>query len=229
MFNNVDVKGLYEFDKNLFGIAENGKTYSVNEYFNLHHSAFFDILTGLFYVNWISVPISFAIYIYVKNKQQFLHYSLAFFFVNLIGFSIYYFHPAAPPWYVSNYGFKLDLHVSPGLAGLSRFDHLTGIPVFHSIYSRNSNIFAALPSLHCAYPVVILFYSLKNKLGLFSLFATIFMFGIWFSAVYSGHHYVTDAILGVTCAVLGLLIFEKVLLRIVHFRKWIEKYELLIS
>ncbi len=35
------------------------------------------------------------------------------------------------------------------------------------------------------------------------------MLGIWFSAVYSGHHYIIDVLAGVILAILGLFTFEK--------------------
>jgi membrane-associated phospholipid phosphatase len=175
------------------------------------------------------VPLAFAAYLYISNKQQFLHFSLTFFLVNLIGFCIYYIHPAAPPWYVNLNGFDFNLGVPGNATGLVRFDNLVHLPIFESIYARNSNVFAALPSLHCAYPVVVFYYAVKNRLGFVNWLFALFMAGIWFSAVYSGHHYVTDVLAGIICAIAGILLFQKVLLKRKVFQKWINKYKTLIS
>jgi len=229
LINPVDVAPLYYFDKSLFGINVEGQLITLNEFFATNHNFFLDVLCGLFYINWIPVPLAFGVWLYFKNKQQFLYFSLAFLLVNLIGFSIYYIHPAAPPWYVAKYGFDIHLGTQGEVAGLSRFDELIGIKIFGLIYSRNSNVFAALPSLHCAYPVVVLFYALKNNTLIMKFLFSLFMIGIWFSAIYSGHHYVTDVILGVFCAALGLVIFQMILIKSDWFQKFITKYLQLIN
>lgn len=227
--NQVDISGLFHFEQKLFGFKTDGSFYTLNQYFAIHNTLFLDLISGLFYLNWIPVPIAFAFYLYATNKKQFLHFSLTFFLVNILGFSIYYIYPAAPPWYVALYQFNLHLDIPGNTAGLARFDELVHFPIFHLIYARNSNVFAALPSLHCAYPVIVLYYGIKNNYGWINGLLAIFMTGIWFAAVYSGHHYVTDVLAGIICAGIGLLIFQKILLNTVVFQKWITNYEQLIS
>lgn len=229
LINQVDISGLFHFEQKVFGFKKDGVLYTLNQYFSLHNTPFLDLISGLFYINWIPVPLAFALYLYVTNKQQFLNFSLTFFLVNLLGFCIYYIHPAAPPWYVNLYHFNLHFDVPGNTAGLARFDKLVDFPIFHLIYARNSNVFAALPSLHSAYPVVVLYYGIKNKFGWINWLLALFMAGIWFAAVYSGHHYVTDVLAGIICAGIGLLIFQKFLLNTTIFQKWITNYEQLIS
>jgi inositol phosphorylceramide synthase catalytic subunit len=225
MVNQVDISSLYHFEQNVFGFTEKGHLITPNEFFTDHHTLFLDIISGIFYINWIPVPLALAVYFYVTSKKQYLDFSLTFFFVNLIGFCIYYVHPAAPPWYVHLYGFDMHLGVPGNTAGLSRFDELVHLPVFASIYSKNSNVFAAMPSLHCAYPVIVLYYGMKNKLGRVNWLFGLFMTGIWFSAVYSGHHYVTDVIAGVICACVGIFIYQRIFLKTGLFQKWISDYQ----
>lgn len=50
------------------------------------------------------------------------------------------------------------------------------------------------------------------------------MTGIWFTAVYSGHHYIIDVTLGIVCALTGIVIFEYLLMRIPAFSGFIQKY-----
>lgn len=228
LVNQVDISGLYHLEQNIFGFTLNGSLLTPNEFFVQYHTSFLDILSGLFYMNWIPVPLAFALYLYITNKKQFLHFSLTFFLVNLLGFCLYYVHPAAPPWYVALYGFDLHLGVPGNTAGLGRFDSLVHFRVFHSIYARNSNVFAAMPSLHSAYPVVVLFYGIKNKLGWINVLLALFMAGIWFAAIYSGHHYVLDIIAGILCALTGIVIFEKGILKLKVTSNIIKQYEEII-
>ena len=227
--NHVDISGLYHFEQTTFGFFRNGYLLTPNEFFAQYHNSLLDFLCGLFYINWIPVPLAFAAYLYLTDKRQFLYFSLTFLLVNIIGFCIYYIHPAAPPWYVGRYGFDFNSSVTGNTAGLSRFDNLIHLPLFESIYSRNSNVFAALPSLHSAYPVVVFYYAVKSKLGRITWLIGLFMVGIWFSAVYSGHHYVTDVIAGIICAGAGILLFKKFILKIDVFKRWVNSYIIIIT
>lgn len=225
--NPIDVRNLYDLEKFLFGIEENGTLLIPCEYFALHHSVIADILAGFFYLCWVPVPIAFGLWLYLKkDRRLYLRFSIVFLLVNLIGFAGYYIHPAAPPWYAINYGFEAILNTPGNTAALGRFDELVGLPIFDSLYSRNSNVFAAIPSLHAAYMVVAFYYALVKKChpAIITIFA-VFMCGIWFTAVYSSHHYIIDVLLGITCALLGILFFEKGLMKIPGFIKFFNRYQ----
>jgi hypothetical protein len=227
--NPVDIAGLYHFEKSTFGFYSQGILVTPNEFFAQHHNAFLDFLGGIFYLNWIPLPIAFAGWLYFNNKKQFLQFSLTFLLVNLIGFCIYYIHPAAPPWYVAKYGFDFHQNTGGNTAGLGRFDAMVHVKLFGSLYSRNSNVFAAMPSLHCAYPLIVFYYSFKSHVKNMKWLFGIIMIGIWFTAVYSGHHYVTDDIMGIICAFTGIFIFQSILLKMSFFNTFLSKYEQAIS
>ena len=225
--NPIDVRNLYDLEKFLFGIEENGTLLIPCEYFALYHSVIADILAGFFYLCWVPVPIAFGLWLYLKkDRRLYLRFSIVFLLVNLIGFAGYYIHPAAPPWYAINYGFEAILNTPGNTAALGRFDELVGLPIFDSLYSRNSNVFAAIPSLHAAYMVVAFYYALVKKChpAIITIFAVL-MCGIWFTAVYSSHHYIIDVLLGITCALLGILFFEKGLMKIPGFIKFFNRYQ----
>ncbi|KAI3388696.1 hypothetical protein SNEBB_007799 [Seison nebaliae] len=206
--NIVHIKQPYMLEKTLFGIrVSHNVTLTPNEYFDRHYLPIFDLLCGICYLNWIPLPLLFSIYCYVKKRYLFFQFCFAFLFVNLLGFAIYYIYPAAPPWYVKQYGFRLIETTQGSRANLYRFDELLHIGVFNFIYEKNSNIFAAIPSLHSAYPVILLYFGRQLKNRSATIFFTLFMFGIWFSAVYTGHHYLIDVIAGMLCALVSLAIY----------------------
>lgn len=224
--NPIDIRGLYEAEKHLFGITDGGNLLTLNEFFRIHSWKLADFLSGIFYLCWVPVPMAFGVWLYLKKERDlYLRFSMVFLLVNLIGFVGYYIHPAAPPWYVMQYGFEPILNTPGSTAGLERFDELTGWGVFGSIYSRNANVFAALPSLHSAYMIIPLWYAIRRKSSwpVVLLFAII-LCGIWFSAVYNGHHYLIDVILGVFCAIIGILLFEKVLMKTKWFSRFFHRY-----
>ena len=224
--NPIDVQGLYEAEKSLFGISVNGTTLIPCEYFAIHHWSIADFFAGVFYLCWVPVPIAFGLWLYLRgDRQMYLRFAMVFLLVNLIGFAGYYIHPAAPPWYAMNYGFEAMLDTPGNVAGLGRFDELLGCTIFDSIYGRNANVFAAVPSLHAACMVVALAYAVMNRCKgwLIALFAFI-MVGIWCTAVYSGHHYLIDVLLGIFCALLGIFVFEKGLMKWGAFKRFFERY-----
>lgn len=226
LVNPIDVKDLYEAEKSLFGITVDGNLLIPCEYFVLNHCLVADFFAGIFYLCWVPVPIAFGLWLYLRgDRVLYLRFAMVFLLVNLIGFAGYYIHPAAPPWYVMNNGFEVVLETKGNVAGLGRFDELLGCSIFNSIYGRNANVFAAVPSLHAAYMVVALAYAIigHNKKWLIALFSFI-MIGIWWTAVYSGHHYVIDVLLGILCSLLGILLFEKALMKCTMFKCFFERY-----
>jgi len=210
LYNTVHIESLYNAEKQLFGIHFQNRIITPNEYWRQNHNTFFDIISGIFYLCWVPVPMIFAIYLFFsKRREQFMHFSLTFLFVNIIGFIIYYIYPAAPPWYVQHYGFRFIAHTPGNTAGLQRFDNFFHAGIFTALYAKSSNVFAAMPSLHSAYPLITLYYGIKNRLGLINIVFALIMAGIWFAAIYSSHHYALDVLAGIACAVAGIFIFKK--------------------
>lgn len=229
--NPIDVEGLYNTEKALFGISTAAGILTPNEFFALHHVKLMDFMAGVFYLCWVPLPIFYGLWLYFTGKgYDYLRFALVFLLVNLIGFALYYVHPAAPPWYVAYHGFEPVVGTTGEVAGLGYFDEMTGLGVFHGLYARNANVFAAMPSLHSAYTFVAFIYSIiigssrawKCILGFVTL-------GIWFTAVYTSHHYILDVCGGIACSVAAVLLFEKVFLRIPAFRGWLHRYANYIS
>ena len=225
-YNTVHVADLYNLEKHIFGIRYHGQLLTPNEYWRANGNTFIDVAAGLFYLCWIPVPLAFAAYLFFKNKNQFLKFSLTFLLVNIIGFVVYYAFPAAPPWYVQYHGLVFHPLTQGNTAGLAKFDTYFNAGVFKSIYAKGSNVFAAMPSLHSSYPVIVLYYGIKNRLGAINVFFALVTAGIWFTAIYASHHYVLDVLAGITCAITGIISFNILIDKIKplqHFITWYEQ------
>lgn len=229
--NPIDIRGIYETELNLFGVSSEGTTMIPGQYFILHNNMLADLLAGLFYLCWVPGPMAFGLWLIYKGETRwYLRFALAFLFVNFVGFAGYYIHPAAPPWYALQFGFEPDFSTPGNVAGLIRFDELIGIPIFQSIYVNNSNIFAAVPSLHSAYMLVATVYAvLSRRSWQLMLLCLVITAGIWWTAVYSCHHYIVDVILGILTAFIGIFLFERILLSWPPFRRFVEAYAKYIS
>jgi hypothetical protein len=228
-FNEVHIKSLYNAEASFFGIQDAGGIVTPNEYWLTHKSVFLDVLCGCFYLCWIPVPLGFATFLFFYNREIFLRFSLTFLFVNLLGFVVYYLYPAAPPWYIQTFGEHFNAATPGNIAGLSGFDRYFDVTIFKSLYAKGSNVFAAMPSLHSAYPLIVSYFALKARIGLASIFFVIVTLGIWFAAVYTSHHYVLDVLAGILCASVGISWFEWMANRAVPVRTFLSKYLQAIS
>ncbi len=228
-YQDVHIRSLHDAELSVFSIAHNNSLLTPNEYWAQNTSSLLDVLSGLFYLCWVPVPLAFAGYLFYKDRSLFLRFALTFLLVNLIGFIFYYLYPAAPPWYVQQYGFDFIAGTPGNTAGLSRFDQFFGIQLFHSIYAKSSNVFAAMPSLHSSYPLIVFYYGWKAKLKAVNILFGIVAIGIWFAAIYTSHHYVLDVLAGITCAISGITLFNWLSKNNSAFRKFLNQYEQAIS
>jgi membrane-associated phospholipid phosphatase len=210
----IHVSEPYEFDRNFFGIPTSQGVLTPNEWFQLHTHPILDLITGLAYLIFFTVFILlsgyFAVYLARKGTAKYQPKEVferarrmpwAFFWLNMIGYSTYYWYAAAPPWYVSMYGLgpaKMD--VPANSAGCARFDLLLGTHFFSEMYGRAADVFGAIPSLHVAYPLLGVLFAFQ--LGSARIFSILFYVTMCFSAVYLNHHYVLDILWGSTYAVL---------------------------
>ncbi len=144
----------YEFDKYWFGINTPEGRLTPNEWWQKNTHWLLDLVTGFFYLCFISIYVAISAWHYfgiprtqkdpvLRRKAELLSpYTLwAFFWVNMIGYSTYYWFPAAPPWYVAAHGLgpaKMD--VAASAAGCLRFDELLGTHFFTGMYGRSADV-----------------------------------------------------------------------------------------
>jgi inositol phosphorylceramide synthase catalytic subunit len=207
--SGVHTFGPYWLDRTLFGVPSQAGPLSLNEVFARHHWPGVDLVAGLVYLAYIYVVAICAVFLGIVDRSPAGRWRLralgwAFLGVNLAAFATYVLWPVAPPWYVAAHGFgPVDVNAVASPAALVRWDALTGIPYFASFYSRSSDVFGAMPSMHCAYPTLLLLYVAElRRPGLLALMAA-FLLLTCFSAVYLQHHYVLDVLAGTSYAIAG--------------------------
>jgi membrane-associated phospholipid phosphatase len=193
----IHVREPYDFDLRFFGIY--GTT--PNEWLQQHTSAALDFFCGLAYTPFffIGESVLLSIYLAMTGKLRLgERFTWAFVIANFIGFSCYYIYPAAPPWYVADHGFIVDMSVRASPAGTVRFDQLIGFPLMQGFYGKSADVFGAIPSLHIVYPFLALVYGWR--LRRFRPVAAAYFLLVCFSAVYLNHHYVLDILVGLCIA-----------------------------
>ena len=203
----IHVREPFEFDRFFFGIREGTTVLTPNQWLQRHTHPVLDIITGFFYIVFIPLFVAFAAYfrfVLSKKNPSVLSESegmmWAFFWLNMLGYSTYYWYAASPPWYVEQYGFgPARLDVVGSAAGCVRFDQALGTRVFDEWYGRSADVHGAIPSLHIAYPLLALVYALRFRSLRWGAF--VYYLVLCFSAVYLNHHYILDVLWGSVYAV----------------------------
>lgn len=202
---------LWELERQLFP-APGGTHWP--EWWATRFNPVLDLLCGFSYAAYLYEVFAVAIFFFVKKDTRFEKVCWAFLLVNAMGVVIYLVYPAAPPWYVLQYGpGPADLAALPSPAGTARFDALLGINYFASFYARNTNVFGAMPSLHAAYPFMMVFF-LWHRGWAWRVPAVLFSALVSFSAVYLTHHYILDVLAGLAAALVAYLAVEAVFARL---------------
>lgn len=194
----IRVQEPYRFDQFFFGIQTATGTLTPNEWWQLHTHWSLDLVTGFFYLAFVGIFMLIGVYYRFSDPRRIesAHRMMwGFFWVNLLGYTTYYWYPAAPPWYVALKGLgPADLTVGANAAGCLRFDELLGTHFFTGMYGRSADVFGAVPSLHVAYPLLAAIHAFE--LRSLRLFAAFFYLIMCFSAVYLNHHYILDILWG---------------------------------
>lgn len=203
----VHVGDLHALEARLFSVATERGPAALSDVVSRHTSAWLDAVAGITYFLFLIEVVAVAGYLFVRARPKALELSIGFLLVNLAGWAVWFVYPAAPPWYVDQYGTGpavLDVVSSP--AGLARVDAWLGLPLAGTFYSKSANVFGALPSLHVAYATLVAL--VAAPLGGWVRWATlVFALSMAFSAVYLRHHYILDVVAGsVLAAVMGVIV-----------------------
>jgi membrane-associated phospholipid phosphatase len=195
----VHVAEPYLLERAWFGVG--GRT--LNEVFLTAHWAALDLACGFAYLVYVAEYLAAALLLFFRGRADGARtLGRCFLLVNVMGFVTYFIYPAAPPWYVTQFGLgPARMDVTPTPAAAHRFDLLLGTHFFDHMYGRGVDVFGALPSLHVAYPLIAALLAFRvAELRWARWPAVLFFFLMCLSAVYLQHHYVIDVIAGVTYA-----------------------------
>ncbi len=211
----VNVESLYRAELALFGIrTADGRLITPPELFITHTHVVVDVVAAVAYFLFTFLPWAMAIYLLFKNRPVLTRYGWAWLAATAIAIVIYILYPAAPPWYVEQHGFApppLDLPGNP--ARLAAVDELLGVPYFATIYSRNANVFGAMPSMHAGFPLLAFLYA-RLALGRWRYLFLVHGMITCFSAIYLRHHYILDVIAGVFVALAAFQLTERAFRRL---------------
>ena len=161
-----------------------------------------DIAAWAVYVTHFFAIIVIAATLWRVARPRFLEFRAMVLTLTASAFVTYALYPAAPPWMASEDGVIGSVDRTVGAV----WRHL-GIGSAASVWDNGSafaNQVAAIPSLHTAYPVLILCFFWKSG-GLVRAICLAYALAMSLTLVYTGEHYVFDVLLGWVYAIVTYL------------------------
>ncbi len=160
----------------------------------------YDVATSAVYASHFLAGLTIAGVLWMRNRALWLEWMrryLAITYLALVGYIVY---PMAPPWMAARDGYL------PPLARISsRGFHELGIERTTMVFGGLANKTAAMPSLHAGITFLIAFYAITRLRGRWRYLVLLYPVAMSTVLVYSGEHYVIDAIMGAVIAVLAMV------------------------
>ncbi|HKQ69659.1 MAG TPA: phosphatase PAP2 family protein [Polyangiaceae bacterium] len=211
---SVHVCDLRAAEVRWFGVGTGASRGTVHDWLQAHAVLPLDLVCAVPYGVFLYVVMGYAVYLLFRDFVSEQRFAWGFLALNLVGFATYQLYPAAPPWYFHRFGCVVHVGALPDAGpNLTRVDAWLGVPYFAGFYARSSDVFGAVPSLHVAYPLLMIQvgWDRHGRLGRALLVA----FYSWMcaAAVYLDHHWVIDVILGSLYAVFVYQLVKRLVLR----------------
>lgn len=200
--DDVIIGGIRRAELALFAVGPNT---TVQDYFAQHHWAVADMLAAVPYCVFVYFAFVYAAFLFFVDRPRMRYFLWALAIANYISFVMWLVVPTAPPWYIREYGLVVDLSTPPYAAGLLRVDQLFGMHYFQEFYSRASSVFGAMPSMHCAYPMLGLLTAWRSTTWKTRPLHLVYAAWMAWAAVYLDHHWVWDVIAGWAVALVSVL------------------------
>ncbi len=197
LFNkNIHFIELINAEKFIFGFIPTQTLQAL--YFRAGHLQFWDFLATIFYFLHFALPLTFGYLLWMDNRTHFRQFIVAISLMSYTAWATFLAFPSAPPWMAGQKGLLPGVTKILDLT-LGSFPAAVELPTLY--HNMNPNPVAAMPSMHGAYPFLVLLFAIKffRWKGLFFL---PYVAGVWLSMVYLGEHYFIDLLAGAIYAVI---------------------------
>lgn len=213
---NVNITPMINADKLLFGFIPSIRLQELLYTPNVIH--WYDWLAVLLYISHFVIPMLVAFIFWLDNRAHFKEYAAAILTLSYLAFATYVIFPAMPPWMASEQGYLPPLQKVMDRV-LANFAAPIDVPSVYRFFG--ANMVAAIPSVHAAYPVIILI-AVVRRFKYWGLFLIPYVLGVWFAILYLGEHYFIDAVIGALYAISAYLI-------IIRWNKFLKGMKLLFK
>jgi hypothetical protein len=163
-----------------------------------------DYLAWLTYMSHFFTSFIVAGVLWKRDHARFRRFITLWVGLTFLGYLTYLLYPAMPPWLASNTG-----HI----AGITRiipvmWNHVGvhGASALFTGGNKFDNNIAAMPSLHAAYPMLLLLFFWRRARTPLRVLLVSYVLAMAFTLVYTGEHFVIDEFVGWTYAIVTFVV-----------------------
>jgi hypothetical protein len=167
------------------------------------HLHWWDYAVWLVHISHFFTAFVVAAVLWKRAYSRFRRFAAMFLTLTVAGFVTYVLFPAVPPWLASTTGHLQHttriVEVVWGHVGVR-----PAVAVFEN-GSRYVNDVAAIPSLHAAYPMLLLLFFWRSRWWVRALLVA-YVLAMTFAIVYSAEHYMADVVIGWAYAAIAVFV-----------------------
>ena len=146
-----------------------------------------------------AIPATILLIWHRRRSLLFRRLLWSFTLLHILTLCIYIGYPAAPPWWVFENGLAKPTLQHSMPVGFPTGSTLAGL--FH----LSPNRFAAIPSLHGAYPLLfMLVLAMHGVRTRWIWISALYSASMWFACVFLNQHYIVDLLIGAALVVIAL-------------------------
>jgi hypothetical protein len=173
-----------------------------------------DYVVWLTYMSHFFTSFVVAGVLWKRDHARFKRFVALFVGLTFLGYVTYVLYPALPPWLAAQAG-----HIAPITRIIPVVWNHVGIQQAAAVFTGNShfdNNIAAMPSLHAAYPMLLLLFFWKRARALVRAVLVLYVLAMAFTLVYTGEHFVLDEVVGWSYAIVTFVVGGRL------FDRWVE-------
>lgn len=201
--NQVHITELINWEYAIFGFIPTQVLQSA--FFDPNNLGWYNYFFTIFYFLHFALPLGFGFLLWLTNRGYFRRFVTGICLMSYGAWISYLLYPAAPPWLAARDGYLFGVTKILDYT-LNFFPEKVSVPTIYHHFTPNE--VAAIPSMHAAYPLLVLLFALRF-FGYKALFFTPYVFVVWFAIVYLGEHYVVDILFGVVYAFIFYFLTEE--------------------
>jgi hypothetical protein len=163
-----------------------------------------DYVTWLCYMSHFFTSFVVAGVLWKRDHDRFKRFVALFVGLTFLGYITYVLYPALPPWLASETG-----HIAPITRIVPVVWTHIGVHQASALFTGNNqfdNNIAAMPSLHAAYPMLLLLFFWQRARPALRAILVGYVLAMAFTLVYSGEHFVLDEVVGWSYAIITFVV-----------------------
>jgi len=196
-------------DLDLFG-GQLPTTWLQTRFYQARPLGWEDSVATTVYFLYYLVPLVVGLLWWLRSRTSYYRYAGALLTLCALAFITYVVMPTVPPWLA--YPHSVHEITDATIAEWNLPSQLVSIYLHHDY-----DLDAAFPSLHAAFPVVLIYYGWMRSRPLGALMA-VYASLVWLAIVFLGEHYVVDILGGIAYAIVAIVAVETVARRRIRRR-----------